>query len=64
MTTQTSASEIIVSKVRPADLQAKLYREIGISAVAAALEWSARRPQKPAQARTVEIPAFLRNDEA
>lgn len=63
MTTQKSSSEIMVQRTRVADLQAKLYREIGISAVAAALEWT-RRPQKSTQARVVEIPAVLRSDEA
>lgn len=62
MATHQSTSEIIVHRVRPVDLQAKLYREIGISAVAAALEWSARRPQKPTPIRAAEIPSILRND--
>lgn len=48
----------------PRDLLARLYREIGISAVAAALESSARKPQKAPQIRTSEIPAVLRDDEA
>jgi hypothetical protein len=48
---------------RPRDLLSRLYREIGISAVAAALEATARTPQKPSQKRK-EIPAVLRNDEA
>jgi hypothetical protein len=47
----------------PRDLLSRLYREIGISAVAAALEASARKPQKAAQKRK-DIPAVLRNDEA
>lgn len=63
MTTQKSSSSMVAPRGRSADLQAKLYREIGISAVAAALEWS-RRPQKSSQIRAVEIPAVLRSDEA
>jgi hypothetical protein len=54
---QTSAAS------RPQDLLAKLYREIGISAVAAVLEVSRRKTQKPSQKRT-DIPAVLRKDEA
>jgi hypothetical protein len=45
------------------DLISRLYREIGISAVAAALEATARKPQKPAPSRK-DIPAVLRDDEA
>lgn len=48
---------------RPYDLLARLYREIGISAVAAALQATSRKPQKQNQVRR-EIPAVLRNDEA
>ncbi|MGH6836917.1 MAG: hypothetical protein ACREC9_15585 [Methylocella sp.] len=48
---------------RPADLLSRLYREIGISAVAAALEATARKPQKPPQNRK-DIPAALRDGEA
>jgi hypothetical protein len=47
----------------PRDLLTRLYREIGISAVAAALEASAHKPQKPSPKRK-DIPAILRNDEA
>jgi len=47
----------------PRDLIAKLYREIGISAVAAALEAVARKPQKPSNGRK-DIPAVLRGEEA
>ena len=47
----------------PRDLLSRLYREIGISAVAAALEATTRKPQKPSQKRK-DIPAVLRNDEA
>lgn len=63
MTVQKRTSEILAHPARPADLQARLYRDIGISAVAAALEWT-RRPQKAAQGRVVEIPAVLRDGEA
>jgi hypothetical protein len=45
------------------DLISRLYREIGISAVAAALEASARKPPKPVPSRK-DIPAILRGDEA
>lgn len=48
---------------RPRDLISRLYREIGISAVAAALEAGAAKPKKPAPARK-DYPPFLRNDEA
>ena len=39
------------------------YGQIGISAVAAALEATARKPQKPAPSRK-DIPAVLRDGEA
>lgn len=45
------------------DLISRLYREIGISAVAAALEATSRQPQKPSPV-CKDIPAVLRNDEA
>jgi hypothetical protein len=45
------------------DLISRLYREIGISAVAAALEATARKPQKPLPSRK-DIPAVLRSEEA
>jgi hypothetical protein len=48
---------------RPRDLISRLYREIGISAVAAALEATARKPQEPSKSRK-DIPAILRGDEA
>jgi len=47
----------------PRDLISRLYREIGISAVAAALEAIARKPQKPLPSRK-DLPAVLRGDEA
>jgi hypothetical protein len=46
----------------PRDLQSRLYREIGISAVAAALE-STRRP-KPKQIEAALNPAVLRDEKA
>jgi hypothetical protein len=45
------------------DLISRLYREIGISAVAAALEATSRKPQKPLPSRK-DIPAVLRSEEA
>ena len=45
------------------DLISRLYREIGISAVAAALEAIARKPHKPLPSRK-DLPAVLRGDEA
>jgi hypothetical protein len=48
---------------RPRDLLLRLYREIGISAVAAALDATARKPQTPPQSRK-DISAVLRGDEA
>ncbi len=48
---------------RPSDLLSRLYREIGISAVAAALEATARKPPNPPQSRK-DIPALFRDDEA
>ncbi len=47
---------------RHVDLLSMLYHEIGIPAVAAALEATARKPQKSSQRK--DIPAVLRNDEA
>jgi hypothetical protein len=48
---------------RSRDLLSKLYREIGISAVVAALEATAHKPQKPVHNRK-DLPAVLRDDEA
>lgn len=64
MTEQNTSPKIPVRENGPRDLLSRLYREIGISAVAAALESSARKPQKAPQIRTQEIPAILRDDEA
>lgn len=47
----------------PSDLILRLYREIGISAVAAALEASPRKPQKPMPSRE-DIPPVLRGGQA
>jgi len=62
----TSDQKIAQPSVAPngvRDLISRLYREIGISAVAAALEATARKPQKPVPNRK-DIPAVLRGDEA
>jgi hypothetical protein len=48
---------------RPRDLLLRLYREIGISAVIAALDATARKPKTPPQSRK-DISAVLRGDEA
>ncbi|SFK14198.1 hypothetical protein [Methylocapsa palsarum] len=64
MTEQTTASETKTSRNGPRDLLSRLYREIGISAVAAALESSAREPKKTAPVAPAEFPAFLRDDRA
>jgi hypothetical protein len=63
MVTEQDAPQSTAAANRPRDLISKLYREIGISAVAAALEASARKPQKPSQSRK-DIPAVLRGEEA
>jgi hypothetical protein len=47
---------------RPRDMLLRLYREIGISAVAAALDATARKPQTPPQSRK-DISAVFRGDE-
>jgi hypothetical protein len=64
MTEQITSPKTAVRENGPRDLLSRLYREIGISAVAAALESSARKPQKAAQAPRQEAPAVLRDDEA
>jgi hypothetical protein len=61
--TMQHAPEPVARQARSADLLSSLYRNIGISAVAGALESSARRPQKPAPIRALDVPAILRNDE-
>jgi hypothetical protein len=63
MVTEQNISQPTASTGRSLDLLSKLYREIGISAVAAALEATAHRPQKPVQNRK-DLPAVLRDDEA
>jgi len=63
MNTNQNVPQKTAASNRPRDLISRLYREIGISAVAAALEATARKPQKPAPSRK-DIPAVLRGDEA
>jgi hypothetical protein len=63
MNTDQNIPQKAAASNRPTDLISRLYREIGISAVAAALEATARKPQKPAPSRK-DIPAVLRDDEA
>ncbi len=61
--TMQHAPEPVVPQSRSTDLLSSLYRNIGISAVAGALESSARRPRKPAPIRPADLPAILRDDE-
>jgi hypothetical protein len=63
MSTEQNIAQKPAASNRPADLLSRLYREIGISAVAAALEATARKPQKPAPRRE-DIPAVLKDGEA
>lgn len=63
MTPDRKIAEKSTAANGPRDLISRLYREIGISAVAAALEAVSRKPQKPAPSRK-DIPAVLRGDEA
>jgi hypothetical protein len=63
MSTDQNIPQKAAALNRPADLLSRLYREIGISAVAAALEATARKPQKSAPNRK-DIPAVLRDGEA
>jgi len=63
MTKEQNMPQPIAAASRPRDLLSRLYREIGISAVAGALAASSRKPQKPSQNRK-DIPAILRGDEA
>ena len=63
MSTDQNIPQKVPATNRPVDLLSRLYREIGISAVAAALEATARKPQKSAPSRN-DIPAVLRDDEA
>ena len=44
------------------DLQAKLYREIGISAVAAALRFTTQPDVAPAPSQSHPMPGVLRDD--
>ena len=63
MTSSQKAPQKSTAPSGARDLISRLYREIGISAVAAALEATARKPQKPAPSRE-DIPAILRDEEA
>ncbi len=64
MTEQNASPKPAAPQNGPHDLLSRLYREIGISAVAAALELSVRKPQKPAQIQKQDLPAILRDSEA
>lgn len=63
MSTDQNIPQKAAALNRPADLLSRLYREIGISAVAAALEATSRKPPKLPQS-TKDIFAQLRGDEA
>lgn len=62
MSQQIKSDEPAPQPNGPRDLLSRLYREIGISAVAAALE-STRRP-KPKQIEAALNPAVLRDEKA
>ncbi len=61
--TMQHAPEPVIRRARPVDLLSSFYRNIGISAVAGALESSARRATKPTPIRPADLPAILRNDD-
>ncbi len=63
MSTDQNRAQKAAAANRLPDFLSTLYREIGISAVAAALEATARKPQKPAPRRE-DIPAVLKDGEA
>lgn len=63
MTSSQNAAQKSAAPNGARDLISRLYREIGISAVAAALEATARKPQKSPPSRK-DIPAVLRDEEA
>ena len=63
MSTNQNIPQKAAASNQAPDLIARLYREIGISAVAAALEATTRKQQKPAPSRK-DIPAVLRDGEA
>ncbi|MBO0733784.1 MAG: hypothetical protein J2P49_05590 [Methylocapsa sp.] len=66
MTSEQKGAQSAADGSRPRDLLSRLYREIGISAVAAALEASVRadhREQKSGQTRK-DISSVPRNNEA
>jgi hypothetical protein len=62
MVIEQSVPQPAAATDRSRDLLSKLYREIGISAVVAALEATAHKPQKPVHNRK-DLPAGLRSDE-
>jgi hypothetical protein len=62
MITEQNIPQPAAATGRSRDLLSKLYREIGISAVVAALE-ATHKPQKPVHNRK-DLPAVLRDDEA
>ena len=63
MTFNQNAAQKSAAPAGARDLISRLYREIGISAVAAALEATARKPKK-AVPSCKDVPAVLRDDEA
>lgn len=56
MTPNRNAAQNSATSNGPRDLNLQFYREVGIAAVAAALEASARKPQKPTPSRK-DVPA-------
>ena len=62
MTNQDTSEQTAQRPNGPRDLLSRLYREIGISAVAAALE-SNKRP-KPEPVENAKNPAVLREEKA
>jgi len=63
MSTNQQISKSATVSQGPRDLISRLYREIGISAVAAALEAASSKAAKPLPARK-DIISRLRGDEA
>ncbi|WP_424031538.1 hypothetical protein [Methylocella sp.] len=59
---QQNEAEQLAPQPGARDLQSKLYREIGISAVAAALEFAKRPKAKPIEAD--QNPAVIRDEKA
>jgi hypothetical protein len=64
MTEEAISQKTAAASTGPRDLLARLYREIGISAVAAALQLSEKKPEGQKQPEKQELPHFLQNDEA